>query len=346
VLTTAEMSGATLHQALAAFVVGYEIGARIAAASSMRNEIFTSGTWGVVGAAAAVGYLKKMSAERLADTIELAANLTLASSRDAVTAGASVRSLYSAMPSYLGSLIADLAEGGFRGAPNAVETVFGKVSSLNFDAERCVAGLGESWMISHDYSKPYPGCRTFHATIDAIVELYPKLARPFDVKRDTIKVGVDRVAYRDNQAVQFETMLAAKESAPVCVALAVRYGRLTPGMFVDGLYKTDDILALARKVVIEEAPRVSDMDRPGWAEIALDGKSLLKHAERIPFGNTGNPMPLSELRRKFEENASETLGTSAGAVADDMIEDGADRSFRSCFSRWLGRRDVQGEKLL
>lgn len=343
VLTTAELRGASLHQALAAYVVGYEVGARIASASSMRNEIFTSGTWGVVGAAAAVAYLKGMSAERIADTIELAANLTLASSRDAVSAGASVRSLYSAMPSYLGALVCDLAEGGFRGAPQAVETVFGNVSSTHFDAERCLRGLGTSWLIEHDYNKPYPGCRTFHATIDAVVALYPKLARPFAAARDAIKVGVDPVAYRDNRAVHHETMLAAKESAPVCVALALRHGRLTPAMFDEGLFRSDDILALARGVIIEEVRRESEMDRPGWAEITLAGNGVLKHAVRVPFGNAGNPMSLAALRRKFEENTSQTLGTAAGAIADEMLEETADRPFSMCLSRWLGRGNAQGK---
>lgn len=345
VLTAAEVSGATLHETLAAFVAGYEVGARIAAASSMRDEIFTSGTWGVVGAAAAVGHLRKMNATQLADVIGLAADLTLASSRQAVTAGASVRSLYSAMPSYLGFLIADLAAGGFRGAVRAVETVFGTVSSVKFDAGRCVAGLGQGWLIKEDYAKPYPGCRTFHSTIDAILALYPRLARPFDAQRDTLKVGVDRIAYRDNRAVHSATMLAAKESAPVCIAMALLRGDLTPGMFLDGLHNSADVLALARGVMFEEAPRVSELDRPGWAEIALDGQGVLKHAVRIPLGNAGNPLPLPALRRKFVENAAETLGALAGAVADELIQEGGNPPFRCCFSRWLGRGDVQREKL-
>jgi hypothetical protein len=109
-------------------------------------------------------------------------------------------------------------------------------------------------------------------------------------------------------------------------------------MFNQGLYLRDDVLALARAVAIEETPRAAPLDRPGWAEIALDGEAPSRAAASVPFGNAGNAMPLAALVRKFEENAAAMLGADAPAVAADMMNAPAERPFAECLAQWLGRR--------
>ncbi|MGD1067538.1 MAG: MmgE/PrpD family protein [Vulcanimicrobiaceae bacterium] len=336
VLTAAELTGATFGRALAAFVVGYEVAARIGYAGPLRPALHPSGTWGMVGAAAAVGYLRGMSASELALVMELAANLTLATSWDAAVHGANVRSLYATMPSYLGTLAADLSSAGFRGGPSSIEVTFGEISSTEFVAERALADLGSGYVMLQSYSKRYPNCRNFHGALDAAFAAREALPLPFDAERDVVRVGTDMIAMRDNAGVHADSPLAARESLPICIAMALIYGRFTPEMYLAGDYAREDVVRLARRIHAAEAPRPTPTARPGWVEIAQRDGSTVRREVLSPSGDPTNPIPLEALREKFVANARPIPDRDAMASADAMLNGPTDVSFADAFMRWLG----------
>jgi 2-methylcitrate dehydratase PrpD len=336
VLTAAEQTGATFAQALAAFVVGYEVAARVGFAGPLRAELHPSGTWGVIGAAAAVGYLRGMDAVELALTMELAANVTVATSWNAAVHGANVRSLYSALPSYLGTLAADLASAGFHGGPSSIEVTFGQISSTEFVAERATDELGTRYVMLQSYSKRYPNCRNFHGTLDAVFAALAALRAPFDPERDTVRVGTDPIAVRDNAGVHAGSALAARESLPVCVAMALIYGRFTPEMYLAGDYARENVLALAGRIGVSEAPRPFPAARPGWIEIARRDGAIVRHEVVSPAGDPANPIPVDELRAKFIANARPIPERDAAASADAMLDGNLGIAFADALARWLG----------
>jgi 2-methylcitrate dehydratase PrpD len=322
VLTAAELRdpSPTSDDILAAFFAGYEIAARIGIGGPLRAPLHPSGTWGVVGAAAAIGSLRRYDAATLAALMEFAANLTLATSWDAATHGATVRDLYSAMPSYLGTLAADLFAAGFRGGPRSIEITFGEISSTSFDPARCLEGLGETYAVRYNYSKRYAGCRNFQAVVDGAVAALPKLTRPFDPAADSVRVGTDAIAIRDNLGVHFENALGARESLPVSIAMVLLHGRLTPQMYRDArVFQNDAVVNLARRIeIVEEVPRPSPDARPGWIEITQSGTAVREHVDH-PAGNPGNPLARAELEEKFVANASGVLGGEAVAIRDRIL---------------------------
>jgi 2-methylcitrate dehydratase PrpD len=336
VLTAAEQTGATFAQALAAFVVGYEVAARIGYAGPLRAAMHPSGTWGVVGAAAAVGYLRGMDATELALTMELAANLTVATSWNAAVHGANVRSLYSAMPSYLGTLASDLASAGFHGGPSSIEVTFGEICSTEFVAERATADLGTRYVMLQSYSKRYPNCRNFHGTLDAAFAALGALRAPFDPDRDAVRVGTDPIAMRDNAGVHAGSPLAARESLPVCVAMALIYGRFTPEMYLAGDYARENVLWLADRIGVSEAARPFPAARPGWIEIERRDGTVVRRDVVSPAGDPANPIPIEELREKFVANARPIPERDASASADAMLVGSTEIAFGDAFARWLG----------
>lgn len=336
-LTAAEACDATFAQTLAAFVAGYEVAARIGAATQLHVELHPSGTWNTIGAAAAVGHLRGMDAAAMRRTIELAANMTLATSWDAAIHGASVRDLYHPLPNYLGSMAADLSVAGFTGGPRSIEVTFGEISGDRFEAETCLGGLGESWLLDANYMKRYPNCRNFQACLDAIFQLLPHLQRPFDPKRDRVRIGADPFACRDNRGVHADTTLAARESMPVSLAMALIYQAVTPLMYRDGAHQNAAVLELANRIeVAEEVPRPFPYARPGWVEIEQDGAvSRCDLAE--PAGNPGTPFTPDEVREKFIECAQTLLGRAAAATASDQMLTGDPAvPFREALRRWTG----------
>lgn len=335
VLTAAEQLGASFEKALTAFLIGYEVSARIGYACKLPAAMHPSATWSVIGAAAALGYLHELGAEDLARLLELAANLTIATSWDAAIHGATVRDVYHPMSSYLGTLAHDLFRAGIRGGPRAIEMTFGGVSAPEFDAARCIDKLGDRFMIEYDYLKRYPCCRNFHATLDALFDAMPALPHPFDAEHDSVAVGADLFAYRDNREVHTESVLAVRESLPVSVAKALLAGKLTPEMYAANVYAPADVIELARRIRIEEAPRPSDDARTGWIEIRQGGHVIRREVTH-PAGNPARPLGEEEIRAKFLRNAATLLGSDAAQLAAVMFEGDLAITLDSALPHWLG----------
>ena len=335
-LTAAQVSGGSFKAALEAFVVGYEVASRIGAGTTLYVDLHPSGTSNTVGAAAAVARARGRSAAEIAATMALSANMTLATSWDAAIHGASVRNLYHALPNYLGMMAADLSEVGFTGGPESIEVTFGRISGEKFDSDICLDGLGTAWLADANYMKRYPNCRNFHASLDALLEVVPRLARPFDPARDRVRIGADPYACRDNREVHVETPVAARESMPVSVAMLLLLGAITPQMYRDGAHQRAEVLELARAIELaEEVARPFPFARPGWAEIEQDGvKTRYDLVE--PLGNPGTPFSRDELREAFVARASAVLGPDAPGVASAMLDGDVDVPLDSVFARWMG----------
>ncbi len=87
-LAFAEADGRSGRDLITAFVLGYEVAARIGAAARLRPTLHAHGTWGTTGAAVAVAWLAGGDGATIARTIEVAASLGLSTSRKLAEQGA------------------------------------------------------------------------------------------------------------------------------------------------------------------------------------------------------------------------------------------------------------------
>ena len=143
----AEQGGRSGRDLLAAFIVGYEVSARIKRASATRLAVHPHGTFGTIGAAVALAHLLGYSPAAMREIINVSAPLGIAASRRALTTGATVRNVYTGLSGSMGWLAHTLVQSGFTGEPDAVASVYGAIYADRFDPETAVQGLGEEFLL-------------------------------------------------------------------------------------------------------------------------------------------------------------------------------------------------------
>ncbi|HET7598612.1 MAG TPA: MmgE/PrpD family protein, partial [Burkholderiales bacterium] len=130
------VSGADL---LLAVAPGYEASARVSRASQVRLTIHPHGTYGVMGAAIAAARLGKFDAAQMRELLNVAATMGMATSRQTLLDGATVRNIFTGHSGYMGLMAMRLVECGFTGEIDGVANIYGKVLSDTFDREAVIA---------------------------------------------------------------------------------------------------------------------------------------------------------------------------------------------------------------
>src|SRR5258706_6177316 len=137
-------SGADL---LLAVALGYELASLVNRGAETRLAIHPHGTYGVMGAAIAAGRLKGFNGAQMLELINCASTMGMATSRQTLLDGATVRNIYTGHSGHMGLMAAQLVECGFTGEIDSVSAVYGKVLSDTFDPAKVVTGLGSEWLI-------------------------------------------------------------------------------------------------------------------------------------------------------------------------------------------------------
>ena len=301
VLAMAEEEGMSGRDATLAFVLGYEVGARLGGAAQLRTAMHPHGTWGTVAAAAAVAKLAGADANTFRETLNVASSLTLATSKRTMLEGGTVRNVYAGASNHLGLLAHHLVGAGFSGERDGIASVFGAVVSDSLDTDALARGLGETWQIAQNYFKLHSCCRYNHATLDALAKLGP--LRPEEVTA----VEVETYGYAaELDDVQPRNTLAAKFSVPFAVATTIAHGSSGLASFTIDAVRDPKVLELAGRVSVREDPALSarlPAERPARVTVRFqDGRE----ARAETFTNRGDdvdPYSEAELAEKYRELA-------------------------------------------
>lgn len=289
---------------LLAVVLGYEVGARIGIASSLRPSMHPHGTWGTVGAAVATAKLSGADAAKMREVVNVASSLTLATSKNTMLQGGTVRNTYAGVSNQMGLLALDLVECGFSGERDGLSSVFGAVVSESFDRSKMVEGLGERWQIDMNYFKLHSCCRYNHGALDALDGLLAKVP----VKADDIE-RIDVASYRHAAELNDQAprnVLAAKFSVPFAVATRVVTGSSGLASFTWDCVRDRAIQNLSRKVFVREDPALTAMLpqlRPARVKIRLRDGLELEGTADANRGDDQDPYSRQELTAKFFELA-------------------------------------------
>lgn len=314
-LAEAQRIGASGAEMLTAFVAGCETAYRMGAAITPRPETNAHGTWGIVGAAAAVARLRRLDPPATARALCLAAHLPLAASFRASIAGATVRHAYVGLAAQLATQAVAMAQAGFEPLEDAAAEVFGKLLGTAFDASALVAGLGSDFEFMRDFAKLHACCHHLYPAPDAMDDILAAGPLPSpDI--DRVIVDTYTVASRLSEPVP-RNELAARFSIPFGIASRVlRGGPLGPDAFRPPALADTAVLALAARVQVREDAQLKLLfpaERPARVEIRLrDGTS--RNAERR--STRGDYLdPLSPQRRiaKFDALVHPILGLREAA---------------------------------
>lgn len=129
------------------------------------------GTWGTIGAAVAAGRLKGFDERRMLELINVSATMGMATSRQTLLDGATVRNIFTGHAGHMGLMAARPVECGFTGEKDSPAAIYGKVLADGFDPAEATGGLGREWMLEQGYFKLHPTGRYVHSAIDALEDV-------------------------------------------------------------------------------------------------------------------------------------------------------------------------------
>jgi 2-methylcitrate dehydratase PrpD len=293
---TRDSTGAAL---LTACIAGYEAGSRVGHAMRLRSAAHPHGTWGVIGAAAAVASLRGHDAALTQRALEVAASLGLATSATASLRGGSVRNVYAGAAAQNGLLAVDLAEAGITGEPGGIPVVFGQVIGEGWDAA-AYAASADRWFILESFLKLHSCCRETQGALEAIELL---LAEAPVVPEAVAAIEVETFHSASLLSERAPAApIAGRFSIPFTVATRIVRGHAWIGAFSPEAISDPICRALAAKVTVREDPALTARqpgERVCRMTLRLTNSEVRRQEVIGTPGDPDRPHPEAALRDKF-----------------------------------------------
>lgn len=306
---------------VAAYVIGYEVQARIGTFSRNTQGWHTTGIWGTMGATAVAARLLNLTVEQTRLALGIAASSAAAAGRNV---GTMTKPFHAGHANRAGMTAALLGQDDFTAdtsildGPGSFFYTYGGADKPV--GEELVANLGADWHILRypPGIKKYPTCYLNHRMLDALIELREREAVAFeDVESIEIVSPNDRMLNNPKP----ESGLRAKFSFQFNAAMAVRNGRITPDTFSDALVTSLAAEEAMSKVSLSVDPSISDgheLGAGGSVSLRLRGGKILTHLVDAPYGNWDRPLSSADLLAKYKANTVPVLGQDAAQRSADL----------------------------
>lgn len=311
---------------LTAVVGGYEITARVGEAVIPESYYFwhTTGTAGVIGAAAASGMLLGLDGEKMRHAIG-SAGTQAAGLWEFVAEGAMSKPLHTGKSAYGGVLAAYLAKDGFTGAQNILEGEKGFCRAMmpsEPHLEKLTENLESGFKVDENSFKPYPCCKHSHAAIYAASTLCKDEGiSPDDIDEVIIAVNSITESLIDNP--EPKTPYGCKFSIQYCVDEAILRGAVVLESFNPDAMRDKKLREFLLKTKVRHdmsVQKIYDEDPSKLASKVIiklkDGRSVEKLVE-YPKGDPENPMSWEESADKFRLLTKEMWGEK---VTEQLIK--------------------------
>ena len=322
VLAVAEYARSTGHEMLSAFLLGYDVSARLCTAFTPRPLAHQNGQATLLAAVAAGARLRGLDAAGVSLAMRIATSLVLTPSYTNAVAGATALNVAGGMSGFAAVLVPDLVLAGFTAQDDAIEEALGQLVGGGFKPEGLLDELGTRWEITRNYFRLYACCNPIHPALDALDAVLKKLKpEPADVER------VEFATYRFASVMrnpQPPNYFGSKYSLPHAAATMVVRGGAGYAMLDDAALTDPAIAALRHRVYVTEDPAMSAVApclRPARATVTLKDGRTATHEVESHRGDFHQPYPESELHDKFRELA----GTVVSAEGVALIEQAVDR---------------------
>lgn len=321
-LAHAESSDIDGEAFLTAFIIAYEVAARLGIATQLRHSMHPHGTWGVVGGI--VGLTKHMGydANTIKRGINIASSLSLATSRKTMLEGGTVRNVYTGISNQMALTALTLLDTGFDGEHDGLSSVFGQVVSDTFNSSAMIDNLGKTWEIDRNYFKLHACCRFNHASLDALLHIVHHYGNDFEIN-DIYKIEINTYHLAAELSDPCpRNSLAARFSIPFAIATTLINGTSDITSFSGNALSNEDTLALARLVNVNEDPELSSMlpeKRPSTVCIKLRNGRELIHGVETNRGDWQDPYSQEELKVKYHSLCSRCWSFEQSAYIYDEI---------------------------
>ena len=318
-LAVAQARGLSGRDLLTAAVAGYEVGIRVGEflGRSHYKVFHTTGTAGVVAAAAAAGRVLELSAGKMRDAFG-SAGTQAAGLWEFLRDAADSKQLHVAKAAADGMLAAYLAHDGFTGAARILEGAQGMAAGMSTDADpaRLTDRLGERWALAETSFKWHAACRHTHPAADALLQIVTQhdLA-PEDIAQVTAHVhqaAIDVLGPVTNPS----TVHQAKFSMGTVLGMIATFQRAGLPEFQQH-FRDPRVVALRDRVRMVQDSEVEAAYPQRWigkvAVLTHDGRALVARIEE-PRGDPGNTLSRDEI----EDKAVRLAEWSGAATAAEM----------------------------
>lgn len=318
-LAVAQARALSGRDLLTAAVAGYEVGIRVGEflGRSHYKVFHTTGTAGVVAAAAATGRLLELSADKMRHAFG-SAGTQAAGLWEFLRDAADSKQLHVAKAAADGLLAAYLAHDGFTGAARILEGAQGMAAGMSTDADstRLTDRLGERWALAETSFKWHAACRHTHPAADALLRIVVDhdLA-PEDIAQVTAHVhqaAIDVLGPVANPS----TVHQAKFSMGTVLGMIATFRRAGLPEFQQH-FRDPRVVALRDCVRMVQDGEVESAYPQRWigkVDVATrDGRTLRAHVEE-PRGDPGNTLSRGEV----EDKAVRLAEWSGAATAAEM----------------------------
>jgi len=303
-LAVAEREQRSGMDLIAAIIVGYEVGIRVAemVGTSHYQLWHTTATCGTFGAAAAASKLLLLNPQQIVWALGSAG--TQASGLwEFLSESAMSKQLHPGKAALNGILAALLAQHGFTGAEHIFEGERGfcKATSSDYDFRGVMDGLGQEYHMEGNSFKFHASCGHTHSALDAAL-MMAKETGVFPEQIEKVTVKVYSVALDLLGNVQLTSPYIAKFHIPFCIATALKFGKVGLEAFTEERLHDGELRDLMARVEVNSDEEL-DREYPGkWGAIVevktKDGRVLSQKVE-YPKGDPQNPFSQKEFSDKF-----------------------------------------------
>jgi 2-methylcitrate dehydratase len=317
-LAMGERQGSSVKDVITAIVLAYEFECRLCefAVPGVRERKWHHATLTQFVSPIVAGYLLGLNEDQMVNAIGISGshNLTLG----AVTAGklTMMKNTVDPLAAQSGVMAALMAQKGYSGTEQILEGKEGLMQTLgpDWDTEKLVGGLGDSFKILECSMKAFPAEALTHTHISATLRVITEN----DIKPDDIEaVTVTTIARAvdilfDPEKYRPTSRETADHSLPYCIAAAIVDRKITTDQFNDDRIKDPVIGSVLQKIkgeASEEFERMFPEKQPSKVVVKL--KNGESHSAQLdyPKGDPREPMTDGDLRNKFASLSSELLTT-------------------------------------
>jgi 2-methylcitrate dehydratase PrpD len=309
-LAVAEEVKASGEEALAAFIIGFEVETKIGA--GLNPHLFENG-WhptavlGGMGAAAASAKLYRLPVEKTCIALGIAGSLAAGLRQNF---GTMTKPLHAGRAAQNGVTAAQLAQRGYTADPGIVEAKLGFANAFSgpgkYDLPKIVAKLGQPFdIVSPGVGlKRYPSCARTHPGIDAMLALAEENnLRPGDVQ----SIACSGTYTTPTMLIHSRprTALEGKFSIEFCMALALLERKVALPDFRDEKVQDAKIQELIKKVTFSIRPELNTLEQSSNPSTTVkvllkDGREFTKTVDEAR-GTPGNPLTADEVRDKYRQ---------------------------------------------
>ncbi|MEO8441898.1 MAG: MmgE/PrpD family protein [Betaproteobacteria bacterium] len=314
VLAVGECAKASGREMLAALILGYDVGARLAAAMTTRPLAHQNGQAALLGAAAAGARMRGLNAADTSRAMRIATTLVLTPSYNNAINGATTLNVAGGMSGFAAGLVPDLALAGFTAQDDAIEEALTSLVGDGFKPDALLTELGTRWEITRDWFRLRACCNPIYAALDALEAALAELnPRPDEIERIDVATFAFAAAMRNPDPPNY---FASKYSLPHAAAALIINGNTGFNSLNDAALQNPAIAGLRHRVHVAEdtaltaaAPRL----KPARVTLKLKDGRQTTHTCDSPRGDCLNPYTEAEIRAKFRELAGPSI-TPAGCA--------------------------------